>query len=275
MENEKDVVRLFNEKEIISSVSHPFIVKLHYTFQTSEKAYFILDLLNGGDLYTHIINSGKFKESQARFYVAETVLALNHLHENKIVYRDLKPQNIMIDNDGHIKLTDFGLSKLNFDQNQENSICGTMKYIAPETISGKKYNHMVDWWSLGIITFRMLTGKLPYPTEINKNIPYFIINHKLPTDKDKFSPQAFDFLSRVLERDPKKRLGVKGVEEIKGHSFFKGINWNKLYIKEIKPPLIPNNRLFLSGKNNFFLLQFLISLVHIIKVLELLKINKY
>lgn len=122
MENEKDVVRLFNEKQIIAEITHPFIVKLHYTFQTNEKAYFILDLLNGGDLYTHIMKSGKFKEIQAKFYIAEIVLALNHLHENKIVYRDLKPQNIMIDNEGHIKLTDFGLSKQNFDQNLENTI---------------------------------------------------------------------------------------------------------------------------------------------------------
>ena len=257
MEGEKDVVRLFNEKEIISTVSHPFIVKLHYTFQTSEKAYFILDLLNGGDLYTHIMKSGKFKESQARFYVAETVLALNHLHENKIVYRDLKPQNIMVDNDGHIKLTDFGLSKQNFDQNQENTIWGTMKYIAPETISGKKYNHMIDWWSLGIITFRMLTGKLPHPTKINKKIPYFIINQKLPIDKNQFSPEAFDFLSWMLERDPKKRLGAGGIEEIKDHPFFKGINWKKLYNKEVKPPFIPSNRLFLSGKRCILITQIL------------------
>jgi len=117
MENEKDVERVFNEKDIIAEIDHPFIVKLHYTFQTAEKAYFVLDLLNGGDLFTHIAKLGKFRECQARFYIAEIVLALGHLHANNIVYRDLKPQNIIIDNEGHVKLTDFGLSKKNFNQN--------------------------------------------------------------------------------------------------------------------------------------------------------------
>ena len=149
------------------------------------------------------------------------------LLENKIIYRDLKPQNIIIDNEGHIKLTDFGLSKQNFDQNLDNTIWGTMKYIAPETISGKKYNHMADWWSLGIITFRMLTGELPHPTKINKKIPYFIVNYKLPIDESKFSPEAYSFLTKMLERDPKKRLGVKGIYEILDHPFFESINWKK------------------------------------------------
>ena len=137
MKGEKDIKRLFNEREIIKNIDNPFIVKLYYTFQTTSKAYFILDLLNGGDLYTYIIKNGSMKEENVRFYAAEIVLALEHLHKNNIVYRDLKPQNIIIDKDGHIKLTDFGLSKKDFDQELENTIWGTMKYIAPETISGK------------------------------------------------------------------------------------------------------------------------------------------
>mmetsp|Transcript_21759 Transcript_21759/g.19274 ORF Transcript_21759/g.19274 Transcript_21759/m.19274 type:complete len:167 (+) Transcript_21759:324-824(+) len=163
------------ERNIIKLVNHPFIVKLHYSFQSEEKLYFLLDFLNGGDLFHHIAISGKFKEKRARFYAAELVLALNYLHENSIVYRDLKPQNIIIGQDGHIKLTDFGLSKENFNEKQENTICGTIKYIAPEAISGDKYNHMVDWWSLGIIIYRMLTGKLPYPTSKNHEVKIFII----------------------------------------------------------------------------------------------------
>lgn len=247
MENEKDVTRVFNEKEIIKDINHPFIVKLHYTFQTLNKAYFILDLLNGGDLYTHIMKCGKFKESVAKFYTAEIILALEHLHKHSIVYRDLKPQNIIVDSEGHIKLTDFGLSKKNFDMNQENTICGTMKYIAPETISGKRYNHMVDWWSLGIILYRMLTGQLPHPTNVNKKIPYYIINHKIAINKTLFTKHAADFLSKLLERDPTKRLGAKGIEEIKKHKFFKKVNWKKLYNKEVKPPFVPKDRLYHSG----------------------------
>jgi len=249
MENQKDVVRLFNEKDIIKDIDHPFIVKLHYTFQNKTKVYFILDLLTGGDLYSHILKNGKFREAHARFYAAEMVLALEHLHERNVVYRDLKPQNIVIDDEGHVKLTDFGLSKKDFDQDQENTICGTMKYIAPETISGKKYNHMVDWWSLGIILYRMLTSQLPHPTSVNKKIPYYIVNHKLPIDKDRFTKAGYDILVRLLERDPDKRLGANGAEEIKNHKFFKQINWQKLYERQVKPPFIPAERLTTQGKS--------------------------
>lgn len=120
--NGRSKSRVKIERDIIMSIRHPFIVDLHYSFQTEEKLYFILDYLNGGDIYTHIMKHGKFKEKRAKFYAAEIVCALNHLHENNIVYRDLKPQNIIIDRNGHVKLTDFGLSKPDFDQSQENTI---------------------------------------------------------------------------------------------------------------------------------------------------------
>jgi serine/threonine protein kinase len=120
--DERGKERVKTERDIVMSISHPYIVTLHYSFQTDKKLFFILDFLNGGDLYTHIMTYGKFKENRARFYIAEMVLALNHLHQNGIVYRDLKPQNIIIDNEGHVKLTDFGLSKANFEQDQTNTI---------------------------------------------------------------------------------------------------------------------------------------------------------
>jgi serine/threonine protein kinase len=120
--DERGKQRVMTERDIIMTIRHPYIVTLHYSFQTDTKLFFILDFLNGGDLYTHIMNYGKFNERRARFYTAELVLALNHLHENGIVYRDLKPQNIIIDNEGHIKLTDFGLSKANFEEDQTNTI---------------------------------------------------------------------------------------------------------------------------------------------------------
>jgi serine/threonine protein kinase len=124
-----------------------------------------------------------------------------------------------------------------------------MKYIAPETISGKKYNHLIDWWSLGIILYRMMTGKLPHSTNVNKKIPYYIINYKLPLDKGAISKNALDLISRLCERDPKKRLGANGVDEIKNHRFFKAINWDKLFSKSVKPPFVPNDRLLVQGKS--------------------------
>lgn len=240
---------MFMEKDIIQTLDHPFIVKWYSTFQTKEKAYFILDLLNGGDIYTHITQIGKFKETRARFYAAEIILALEHLHENKIIYRDLKPQNIVIDGDGHVKLTDFGLSKTNFEQDLKNTVWGTMKYIAPETISGKKYSFSIDWWSLGIIIYRMLTGKLPHPTSVNKRIPYFIINYKLPFSDKLVSKTAYDLISKLWERKPEMRLGAGGAGEIKAHPFFKSIDWDKLYRKEVKVPYKPPKKPFHSGKS--------------------------
>lgn len=183
--DERGKERVLTERDIIMNIRHPYIVTLHYSFQTTTKLFFILDFLNGGDLYTHIMNYGKFKENRAKFYAAELILAIDHLHQNGIVYRDLKPQNIMLDNEGHIKLTDFGLSKANFVDSQNNTICGTIKYIAPETISGNKYNHTVDWWSLGIILYRMLTGKLPYPTNKNSEVRVFIVHNKIQVSRKK------------------------------------------------------------------------------------------
>ena len=123
-----------------------------------------------------------------------------------------------------------------------------MKYIAPETISGKRYNHMIDWWSLGIILYRMLTGKLPHPTSVNKKIPHYIINYKLPLDKELLSKSAYDLISKLLERDPNNRIGANEVAEIKNHKFFKSINWKKLYNRQVKPQFVPKDRLLCAGK---------------------------
>lgn len=238
--DERGKERVITERDIIMQIKHPFIVRLHYSFQTEKKLFFILDFLNGGDLYTHIVTGGKFSEKRARFYTAELILALDHLHKNGIVYRDLKPQNIIIDSDGHIKLTDFGLSKTNFEQDQTHTICGTIKYIAPETISGKQYNHLVDWWSLGIILYRMITGKLPYPTNKNSEVRIYIVEWEIEVSRKKVqSPVTRDFIEKLLTKDPSKRLGANGVEEIMEHEYFKGINWDDLCERKIKPPYNP------------------------------------
>mmetsp|Transcript_13376 Transcript_13376/g.13295 ORF Transcript_13376/g.13295 Transcript_13376/m.13295 type:complete len:164 (+) Transcript_13376:32-523(+) len=148
------------------------------------------------------------RKNRVKFYAAELVLALDFLHRHDIVYRDLKPQNIIIGKDGHVKLTDFGLSKDNFSEDQEHTICGTIKYIAPEAIAGHPYNHMVDWWSLGIIIYRMLTGKLPYPTTKNHEVKIFIVKCKIKISKRKFSRSAYDLLTKLLVKNPEHRLGA-------------------------------------------------------------------
>jgi serine/threonine protein kinase len=131
---------------------------MHYAFQSSEKIYFMLDYVNGGDLFHHLRKRVRLSESETRFYAAEVILALEYLHEKDFVYRDLKPENILMDNEGHLKLTDFGLSKELKEENMTNTFCGTFQYLAPEVIMKKNYNIMVDWWSLGVLIHEMVVG---------------------------------------------------------------------------------------------------------------------
>ena len=159
----RDRMRTKTERNILTEVEHPFIVKLHYAFQTEGKVYLILDFMRGGDLYTRLSKEQcwKLKEEDVRFYVAELSLALEHLHKLGVIYRDLKSENLLLDSNGHIALTDFGLSKENLD-GRSYSICGTWEYMAPEILGRKGYSYSVDWWSLGVLMYEMLVGSVPF-----------------------------------------------------------------------------------------------------------------
>jgi serine/threonine protein kinase len=160
-----------DEKSILQKIIHPFIVRLHYAFQTPDKLYMILDYVNGGELFYHLKKEGKFDVERVRFYSAEIASAIGHLHSLGIVYRDLKPENILLDRIGHICITDFGLSKeISLDSKDgTKTFCGTPEYLAPEVLRGLGHGHAVDWWSLGTLIYEMLTGLPPF---YNKNINY-------------------------------------------------------------------------------------------------------
>uniref|UniRef100_A0A8C1M5W6 non-specific serine/threonine protein kinase n=1 Tax=Cyprinus carpio TaxID=7962 RepID=A0A8C1M5W6_CYPCA len=207
----RDRVRTKMERDILVEVNHPFIVKLHYAFQTEGKLYLILDFLRGGDLFTRLSKEVMFTEEDVKFYLAELALALDHLHGLGIIYRDLKPENILLDNDGHIKLTDFGLSKESADhENKAYSFCGTVEYMAPEVVNRRGHTHSADWWSYGVLMFEMLTGTLPFQGKDRKETMTMILKGPIS------APQS-----------------------IKRHSFFTKIDWNKLYRKEVAPPFKP------------------------------------
>ncbi|KAG8268610.1 Ribosomal protein S6 kinase alpha-2 [Homalodisca vitripennis] len=147
----RDRMRTKMERNILVDVRHPFIVRLHYAFQTEGKLYLILDFLRGGDLFTRLSKEVMFTEEDVKFYLAELALAVDHIHSLGIIYRDLKPENILLDADGHISLTDFGLSKLPLDDQQAYSFCGTVEYMAPEIVNRKGHSFAADWWSFGVL----------------------------------------------------------------------------------------------------------------------------
>ncbi|XP_067867544.1 ribosomal protein S6 kinase alpha-1 isoform X1 [Heterodontus francisci] len=237
----RDRVRTKLERDILVDVNHPFIVKLHYAFQTEGKLYLILDFLRGGDLFTRLSKEVMFTEDDVKIYLAELALALDHLHSLGIIYRDLKPENILLDEEGHIKLTDFGLSKEAVDHEKKAySFCGTVEYMAPEVVNRRGHTHSADWWSYGVLMFEMLTGSLPFQGKDRKETMTLILKAKLGMPQF-LSPEAQSLLRALFKRNPTNRLGagMDGVEEIKRQSFFANIDWNKLYRRELKPPFRP------------------------------------
>ncbi|XP_048468976.1 ribosomal protein S6 kinase 2 alpha-like isoform X3 [Rhincodon typus] len=237
----RDRVRTKLERDILVDVNHPFIVKLHYAFQTEGKLYLILDFLRGGDLFTRLSKEVMFTEEDVKIYLAELALALDHLHGFGIIYRDLKPENILLDEEGHIKLTDFGLSKEAVDHEKKAySFCGTVEYMAPEVVNRRGHTHSADWWSYGVLMFEMLTGSLPFQGKDRKETMTLILKAKLGMPQF-LSPEAQSLLRALFKRNPANRLGagVDGVEEIKRQPFFTNIDWNKLYRRELKPPFKP------------------------------------
>jgi serine/threonine protein kinase len=235
----KQVAHTMAERNILHKVSHPFIVTLHFAFQTEAKLYMVLDYVNGGELFFHLKNDGKFSEPRVKLYAAEITMALQHLHSLNIVYRDLKPENILLDAEGHIRITDFGLSKELQPDELTHTFCGTPEYLAPEVLKAQGHGTAVDWWSLGTLVYEMLTGLPPFYSQ-NVNIMYQkILNGELRYPSY-VTPEAVALLDGLLTRDPVKRLGSKTCEkDIRAAAFFKTIDWQKLYRKEIVPPFKP------------------------------------
>uniref|UniRef100_A0A674EBJ0 non-specific serine/threonine protein kinase n=1 Tax=Salmo trutta TaxID=8032 RepID=A0A674EBJ0_SALTR len=210
-------------------------------FQTEGKLYLILDFLRGGDLFTRLSKEVMFTEEDVKFYLAELALALDHLHGLGIIYRDLKPENILLDEEGHIKLTDFGLSKESIDhENKAYSFCGTVEYMAPEVVNRRGHTLSADWWSYGVLMFEMLTGTLPFQGKDRKETMTMILKAKLGMPQF-LSQDAQSLLRNLFKRNPGNRLGAgpDGVEEIKRHSLFSTIDWNKLFRRELHPPFKP------------------------------------
>lgn len=229
------------ERQILEDVRHPFIVKLFYAFQDHSKLYLILEYAEGGELWTHLEAEKMFSEQVAAFYIAELVLALTHLHAQGIIYRDLKPENCLLDREGHLILTDFGISKVAEDGAECRSFCGTAEYMCPEMLLEQPYTAAADWWSLGVLLFELCAGHPPFEGNNKKRISDKILKTKL-TLPFYLSAEVKDLITKFLKKTPKVRLGANGSEDvpkIKSHRFFRKIDWKKLEAREGEPPIKP------------------------------------
>ncbi|XP_041986042.1 ribosomal protein S6 kinase alpha-4-like isoform X2 [Aricia agestis] len=236
------------ERQVLEAVrACPFLVTLHYAFQTDAKLHLILDYVAGGELFTHLYQREHFQESEVRIYIAEIILALEQLHRLGIIYRDIKLENILLDAEGHIVLTDFGLSKeFCGGENRAYSFCGTIEYMAPEVVRSGSQGHdiAVDWWSVGVLTYELLTGASPFTVEGEKNtqqeITKRIVRCSYPVPND-VSPEVQDFIKRLLVKDPRRRLGggEGDAEELKRHPFFQNLDWKAVERREVPAPFVP------------------------------------
>ncbi|KAL4915288.1 kinase-like domain-containing protein [Aspergillus aurantiobrunneus] len=242
--HKKLVEQTKTERTILESVNrHPFVVKLFYAFQDHERLYLVLEYAQGGELFSHLAMERMFDEDSAAFYMAEMVLALEHLHQNVgVIYRDLKPENCLLDREGHLLLTDFGLSKIAVDDDDRcNSSLGTIEYMAPEVIQGKPYGKACDWWSLGALGYDLLTGSPPFKANNHAKLQEKILKQKLALPYY-LGPDAKDLLIRLLRKEPSKRLGYhmpKDLQTIKKHRFFRKIDWRALERRSLTPPIVP------------------------------------
>ncbi|GAB5370761.1 hypothetical protein AAMO2058_001520800 [Amorphochlora amoebiformis] len=233
---------VYSEMKILAMLSHPFIVRMHYWYEDQEHLYYILDYVSGGELYDAMRRKGRFPEDWARFYMAEIVLALEYLHKDGVVYRDLKPENLLLDSEGHIKLTDFGLSKAGITSagGGAQTFCGTPQYLAPEILRAKEHGTAVDWWSAGVVLYEMVTSKTPFQSATRKEMYTKVFKGHIAFPLY-ISPPCKSIIQGLLVRRPQDRLGSGplGVSEIKAQSFFSRIDWEALLRKQIRPPYVP------------------------------------
>ena len=242
-------ISIMSERNLLSNLHHPFIVNMYFAFQDFCNLYLVMDLLTGGDLRYHIAHQKTFTEMQTKFFISNMLLALEYIHSQNIIHRDIKPENLVLESNGYLRITDFGVAKINeADNSSETS--GTPGYMAPEVILVQNHSFPSDFFALGVIGYEFMLGYRPYLGRGRKEIKHLIISKQAKLDKDEvpddWSDESRDFINLLLQRKPKKRLGYNSVKEIKEHPWMNGIDWELLIQKKIEAPYVPP-----SYKENF------------------------
>ena len=240
---------IMSERNLLSKLKHPFIVNMHFAFQDFSKLYLVMDLLSGGDLRYHIAKKKTFTEQETKFFIANLILSLEYIHNQKIIHRDIKPENLVLDSKGYVRLTDFGVAKINeADNSSETS--GTPGYMAPEVILIQNHSYPSDFFALGVIGYEFMMGYRPYLGRSRKEIKDLIVSKQAKIKKEElpngWGVIAAEFINGLLQRKPSKRLGYKNISEIKEHPWMEDIDWDLLNNKELKAPFLPY-----SNKENF------------------------
>ena len=235
-------ISIMSERNLLSTLHHSFIVNMHFAFQDFYNLYLVMDLLTGGDLRYHIAHKRTFSEKQTKFIIANMLLALEYIHNKNIIHRDIKPENLVLESNGYVRITDFGVAKINEEDNSSET-SGTPGYMAPEVILVQNHSFPSDFFALGVIGYEFMLGYRPYLGRGRKEIKQLIISKQVQLKEDdipdNWSSEAMDFINQLLQRKPKKRLGYNGVNEIKNHEWMKDIDWDLLIKKKIEAPFIP------------------------------------
>ncbi len=234
---------LRNEKKIMEKVQNPFVVNLEYCFASPSYIFFAMKFKQGGELYHHLRKTTRFPESTAKFYACQILQGLIYLHSMNIMYRDMKPENILLDESGNVSLADFGISKVLDIKESAKSFVGTPEYVAPEIILQKGHNKSVDIWCFGILLYEMVYGLPPF---YNKN-QNMMLNWVVKLDPTfpkmfKISEELEDLIKKCLQKDPKDRLGYENTEDVTKHEWFKDVDWDKVNSLELEPPIKPEIR---------------------------------
>ncbi|EGR27410.1 protein kinase domain protein [Ichthyophthirius multifiliis] len=245
----RSIHSVMSERNLLAQLKHPFIVNMNYAFQDKDNLYLLMDLVNGGDLRFHIGQQRRFKETQTKFFACCLILALEYLHNNNIIHRDVKPENLVLDTNGYVKLTDLGVAREWKEENAQDT-SGTPGYMAPEVMCRQNHGIAVDYYALGVIVYEFMMGRRPYLGRNRREIRDNILSKQIQIKKHEipegYSIEAADFVNRMIQRKPINRLGYNGPQSVKNHPWFNNFQWEKLYNKELKAPYIP-----ISIENNY------------------------